>query len=149
MNQDFLDLLHAFVEVEVRFLVVGAYALALHAKPRATGDLDLWVEPTPENAARVMRALSRFGAPLRDVREKDFCEPRIVFQIGVPPRRIDILTSLSGLTFLEAWMDRVLHRFGDCEVFFLGRQSFIRNKRALARAKDLADLESLGDTDPS
>ena len=149
MNQDFLDLLHAFAEFEVRFLVVGAYALALHAKPRATGDLDLWVEPTPENAARVMRALIRFGAPLQDVRERDFPEPGIVFQIGVPPRRIDILTSLTGLTFPEAWTDRVLHRFGDCEVFFLGRQSFISNKRALARPRDLADLESMGDINPS
>jgi hypothetical protein len=144
MNQDFVDLLRAFAGAEVRFLVVGAYALALHAKPRATGDLDLWVEPSPGNAVRVVRALRDFGAPLQDITEQDFSTPGIVFQLGVPPRRIDILTQLTGLTFEEAWTDRVRHPFGPCDVFFLGRQSFIKNKRALGRAKDLADLESIG-----
>lgn len=146
MNQDFLDLLHAFIDAEVRFLVVGAYALALHAKPRATGDLDLWIEPTAENAARVMQALGGLGAPLSQVSAKDFTTPGLVFQIGVPPRRIDILTNLTGLTFREAWDDRLLHKFGDCKVCFLGKQSFIKNKRALGRAKDLADLESIEDS---
>jgi hypothetical protein len=147
MNQDFVDLLRAFAEAEVRFLVVGAYALALHAKPRATGDLDLWVDPSSENAARVIRALRRFGAPLQEVKEADLTAPGTVFQIGIPPRRIDILTELTGLTFEEAWNDRVPHAIESCEVFFLGRQSFIKNKRALSRPKDLADLESLGIVD--
>jgi hypothetical protein len=144
MNQDFVDLLRAFTEAEVRFLVVGAYALALHAKPRATGDMDVWVESTPENAARVMQALARFGAPLRNVHESDLATAGTVLQIGVPPRRIDILTALTGLTFPEAWEDRVSHELGSCTVFFLGRQSLIKNKKALGRAKDIADLESLG-----
>ena len=92
MNPDFVDLLRAFIAADVRFLVVGAYALALHGRPRATGDLDLWVDPTPENAPRIMRALAALGAPLADVSEADFCRAGVTYQIGVPPSRIDILT---------------------------------------------------------
>jgi hypothetical protein len=147
MNQDFVDLLQAFVEADVRFLVVGAYALALHAKPRATGDLDLWVEPNPQNAGRVMKALSRFGAPLTEVNESDFIRQGTVLQIGVAPRRIDILTSLTGVSFPEAWEDRVPHKIGSCEVFFLGKRTFVKNKKALGRSKDLADLEALASGD--
>jgi hypothetical protein len=153
MNQDFVDLLRAFVEADVRFLVVGAYALALHVRPRATGDLDLWVEPDPQNAGRIMQALRQFGAPLTDVREADFTAPGLVFQIGVVPRRIDILTGLTGVSFLEAWEDRIPHKIGACEVFFLGRRTFIKNKKALGRPKDLADLDALAphnhEIDPS
>lgn len=143
MNQDFVDLLRAFIEADVRFLVVGAYALALHAKPRATGDLDLWVEADPPNAARVIQALRHFGAPLTEVNESDFIRPGTVFQIGVAPRRIDIRTELTGITFPEAWEDRVPHKIGSCEVFFFGNRTLVKNKRALGRAKDLADLEAL------
>jgi hypothetical protein len=146
MNQDFVDLLRAFTEAEVRFLVVGAYALALHSKPRATGDLDLWVEPTIENGARVMRALGKFGAPLQGVMDVDFATSGNVFQIGVAPRRIDILTVLTGLTFQEAWVDRNPPKIGPCDVFFLGKRSLIRNKELRGRPKDLADLESLGES---
>ena len=99
MNQDFLDLLRAFIDHSVRFLIVGAYALGIHGRPRATGDLDVWIDPTPDNAAKVMRALEVFGAPLTDVSAADFSKPGVVFQMGLPPARIDILTELSGLTF--------------------------------------------------
>ncbi len=143
MNPDFVDLLRAFAAADVRFLIVGAYALAHHGRPRATGDLDVWVDATPENAVRVMRALAAFGAPLRDVTEKDFSRPGVVLQIGVPPGRIDILTDLTGVTFTEAWPEREEGRFGDLTVGFLGRDAFIRNKRATGRAKDLGDLEDL------
>ena len=143
MNPDFVDLLRAFIAADVRFLVVGAYALAVHGRPRATGDLDLWVEATPENASRVMRALAVFGAPLRELSEEDFAGPGVTYQIGLPPGRIDILTELTGLTFAEAWPDRVSRAFGDLEVDFIGRDAFIRNKRATGRTKDLADTEGL------
>jgi hypothetical protein len=106
MNPAFFDLLRAFAAAEVRFLVVGAYALAHHGRPRATGDLDLWVDPTPENSGRVMRALSIFGAPLQDISESDFARPGVVFQIGVPPARVDVLTDLTGINFAEAWPGR-------------------------------------------
>jgi hypothetical protein len=107
MNQDFLDLLRAFIEGNVRYLIVGAYALAMHGRPRATGDLDVWVDATPENAAKVMSALERFGAPTAQVNVEDFSRPGIVFQMGLPPLRIDVLTELSGLTFTEAWSSRM------------------------------------------
>ncbi|MCC6162376.1 MAG: hypothetical protein IT182_03400 [Acidobacteria bacterium] len=147
MNQDFVDLLCAFIDHEVRFLVVGAYALGVHGRPRATGDLDVWVEATPENAVRVMRALAGFGAPLEQVTTDDFARPGIVFQMGVPPRRIDILTALSGITFADAWPFRLRAPFGPISVDVLGRDDFIANKRAAGRAKDLADIEALGSPD--
>jgi hypothetical protein len=143
MNQDFVDLLRAFIDADVRFLIVGAYALALHGRPRATGDLDIWVEPTPENARRVWSALGTFGAPLSEISESDFSAPGVVYQIGVPPGRIDILTELTGITFDEAWRDRVQHLFGDVAVDFIGHASFVRNKRAIGRPKDLGDIEGL------
>ena len=144
MNPDFVDLLRAFAEREVRFLVVGAYALAHHGRPRATGDLDVWVDPTPSNAQRLMSALAAFGAPLGDVSEADFASPGVVFQMGVPPGRIDILTELTGLTFEEAWPDREAGQFEELTVDFLGRDAFIRNKRATGRTGiSQADIEGL------
>ena len=143
MNQDFVDLLRAFIVHDVRFLVVGAYALAVHGRPRATGDLDVWIDPTAENAPRVMRALAEFGAPLTSVSAADFSQPGVVFQMGLPPRRIDLLTELTGLTFADAWPGRLRAAFGPLEVDYLGRDAFIRNKRATGRTRDLADIENL------
>jgi hypothetical protein len=143
MNPDFLDLLRAFVAADVRFLIVGAYALALHGRPRAPGDLDVWVDATPENARRVLGALGEFGAPLADISEADLATPGVVYQIGVPPGRIDVLTDLTGITFAEAWLDRLHRPFGDVEVDFIGRASFLRNKRATGRPKDLGDIEGM------
>jgi hypothetical protein len=143
MNPDFVDLLRAFIAADVRFLIVGAYALAIHGRPRATGDLDVWVEPTPENARRVMQALVAFGAPVSEISEADFSTPGVTYQIGVAPGRVDILTDLTGLTFAEAWADRVRKPFGDLTIDVIGRASFIRNKRATGRAKDLGDIEGL------
>ena len=145
MNPDFVALLRELSAAEARFLVVGAYALALHARPRATGDLDLWVDPTADNAARVHQALTAFGAPLSNLSKTDLTQPELVYQIGVPPRRIDILTSITGVSFEDAWSSKVEGRFGDAACFFIGREALIRNKRALGRPRDLADLESLGE----
>jgi hypothetical protein len=145
MNQDFVDLLRAFNDHNVRFLVVGAYALGVHGRPRATGDLDVWIDATPENATRVMTALRHFGAPPGLVTEADFGRPGIVFQMGLPPFRIDVLTQLSGLTFADAWPDRAAAAFGPVTVGVIGREAFIKNKRATGRMKDLGDIESLGE----
>ena len=145
MNPDFVALLRELSAADARFLIVGAYALAHHARPRATGDLGLWIDATPENAAHVHRALRAFGAPLTDLSEADLVRPDLVYQIGIAPRRIDILTSLTGITFDEAWGSREAGRFGEAECFYIGREALIRNKRALGRARDLADLESLGE----
>jgi len=143
MNQDFVDLLRAFGAHDVRFLIVGAYALALPGRPRATGDLDVWVDATPENAPRVMAALAAFGAPIARIDEADFARPGVVYQLGVAPGRIDILTELSGVTFEEAWPGRLLHSFGDVQANFIGREMFLRNKRSTGRAKDLGDIEGM------
>ena len=145
MNQDFLDLLRAFIDRDVRFLIVGAYALAVHGRPRATGDLDVWVDATPENAVKVMSALEQFGAPTGQVRTEDFSRPGIVFQMGLPPVRIDVLTELSGLTFDEAWSTRTQAAFGPITADVIGRAAFIKNKRATGRARDLGDVEALGE----
>ena len=143
MNPDFVDLLRALRAADARHLIVGAYALAHYGRPRATGDLDVWVDATESNAPRIMRALSTFGAPLTDISERDFARPGVVFQIGVVPGRIDVLTELTGLTFDEAWPTREAGRFGELTVDFIGRDAFIRNKRATGRAEDLGDIEGL------
>ncbi|MBA3296334.1 MAG: hypothetical protein H0U19_05310 [Acidobacteria bacterium] len=145
MNQDFLDLLRAFIDRNVRFLIVGAYALGVHGRPRATGDLDVWVDATPDNAPNIMRALEQFGAPTEQVTVEDFSRPGIVFQMGLPPLRIDILTELTALTFEEAWPGRTSADFGSVMVDVLGREDFIKNKRATGRARDLGDVEALGE----
>jgi hypothetical protein len=143
MNRDFVELLQAFVAADVRFLVVGAYALAAHGRPRGPGDLDVWVDATPENAARVMRALAAFGAPLDQIVQADFEQPGITYQMGVEPGRIDVLTELTGLSFAEAWPERIRRWFGEVEVDFIGLAAFVRNKRATGRVRDLADIEGL------
>ncbi|MGH9384954.1 MAG: hypothetical protein ACRD2N_11770 [Vicinamibacterales bacterium] len=143
MNPDFIDLLRAFGDADVRFMVVGAYALGAHGRPRATGDLDIWVDATPVNAGRVMRALTAFGAPVTAMSEADFAREGVTYQIGIPPGRIDILTELTGLAFEHAWPRRVRHLFGEIEVDVIGREDFILNKKATGRLKDLADAEAL------
>ena len=149
MNPDFVDLLRALSAADAKYLVVGAYALAVHARPRATGDLDIWVEPTPENAARVRRALAAFGAPVEQVSISDLTTPGLVFQIGIVPRRIDILTSIDAVSFEDGWADRVSQPIEGLPVPFLGRASLIRNKRAVGRPQDLADVALLESSDDS
>ena len=134
------------VAADVRFLIVGAHALAAHGVPRVTGDLDVWVDPTDANAVRVSIALARFGAPLHalGLTPADFTRHDQVIQIGLPPYRVDVLTSISGVAFDHAWDDRLTGRLFGVEVPFLGKNSFIQNKRASGRPKDLEDLRSLG-----
>lgn len=131
----------------VQFLVVGAHALSVHGVPRATGDLDVWMRPDHDNASRLMTALERFGAPTTElnISAADFSKPDMVAQLGVPPYRIDILTSISGVDFDGAWSDRTNGVIAGVSVPILGRQSFVTNKRAAGRTKDSADLEALGE----
>ena len=145
MNDDFRDLLAALLRVSARFLVVGAHAMAVHGVPRANGVLDVWIDSEPANLDRVWEALLDFGAPLRDggVSREDLDVAATVVQIGLPPRRIDILNEVSGLVFDEAWNNRSLHSVGPREVPFLSREDLIRNKKATARPKDAVDLAIL------
>ena len=143
MNQDFRDLLAEFNARQVEFLLVGAHALAAHGHVRATQDLDVWVRPSPENAKRVIEALRAFGAPLRDLTEDDLSTPGVVFQIGVEPIRIDVLTAIDGIGFDEAWADRLMLKFADQGVCVLSKEHLIKNKLAAGRLQDLADVEAL------
>jgi len=147
VNQDWLEFLAELQAAGVRYLVVGAHALAVHGVPRATVDLGVWVDPTPDNADRVMRALAEFGAPAAalGVSRDDFSRPDTVAQFGLPPRRIDVTTSVSGIAaFDDAWSQRVVERVGPVEgVAFIGRDALVANKLASARTKDLADVETL------
>lgn len=145
LNDDFRDLLVLFAESGVEFLIVGAYALAFHGAPRASGDIDLFVRPSLANARRVFEALGRFGAPLEaaGVTEADFAHPGAVYQIGLPPRRIDVLTAISGMDFDEAWASRATAEVEGRAVSLIGRAALLRNKEATGRLKDLADVERL------
>jgi hypothetical protein len=143
VNPDFRDLFAALNAERAEYLLVGGYALAVHAAPRFTKDLDVWVAPTTANAVRVRAALERFGAPLADLRESDLATPGIVFQIGIPPNRIDVLTAIDGVTFPEAWPERIETTYGDEPVPVIGRRQLIANKRASGRPQDLLDAEML------
>lgn len=145
LNPDFRDLLLALSGEGVEFVVVGAHALALHGAPRSTGDLDVLVRPSGENAERVWRALVCFGAPMEaaGVRAVDFATPGVVYQIGLPPSRIDVLTEITGVTFDEAWASREAADLEGSTIWFLGRETLVRNKQATGRPKDLADVSRL------
>ena len=140
MNRDFVEMLSALSAAGADYLVVGAHAMAAHGVPRATGDLDIWVRASPANAHRVLAALARFGAPLHDLTAEDLTREDLVFQIGVPPARIDLLTSISGVSFDEAWPHRLTVHLDALPVPVLGREEFLKNKRAVGRPKDLADI---------
>lgn len=140
MNRDFVEMLSALSAAGAEFLVVGAYALAAHGRPRATGGLDLWIRATHANAERVWTALARFGASLDELTKEDLAGPGVVFQIGLPPCRIDVLTTIDGVTFAEAWPRRTTVRIDELQVPVLGREDLLANKRATARPQDLADV---------
>jgi hypothetical protein len=127
----------------VKAVIAGGHALAFHAKPRFTKDIDIFVEPSPANAKRLMRALDDFGFGDVGLTEEDFSAAGAIVQLGVAPNRIDLITAIDGVTFDEAWQGRVKGRFGSQEVFYLGKAELIQNKRASGRTQDLADLEWL------
>lgn len=143
MNQDFVEMLDALSVAGAEYLIVGAHALAAHGHPRATGDLDIWIRPTAENGEKVWQALVAFGAPLDQLRPEDLTSPETVFQIGIAPSRVDILTSLTALDFESAWSRRTIWKVEGRDLPFLSREDLIRNKTALGRPRDLADIDDL------
>jgi len=143
LNEDYRDMLHVLSEEKVKFILVGAYALAAHGYPRATMDIDIWVMPSPENADAVLRSLSRFGAPLNNLTKEDLLRAGTIFQIGVAPRRIDIITTASGLQFETAYQNSTPVNIEGIEVRIPSIDDLILNKRAIGRTKDLADAEAL------
>lgn len=143
LNPDFLELLREFGAHEVRYMVVGGIAFSAHAVPRYTKDLDVWIDAAPDNAVRAWNALAKFGAPLRELTPADLATPGTYYQVGVPPRRIDVLNQLVGVSFEEAWPRRVEVEYGGIEVHVIGREDLIRNKRASNRPSDRQDLRKL------
>ncbi len=143
LNRDYREMLSAFCGRGVEFLLVGGYALAVHGVVRATGDMDLWIRPMPGNARRAWLALEDFGAPLHDLTEEDLATADLVFQIGVVPRRIDIMTGIDGVAFETAWEARVEVTIDGIHIPVLGRADLIRNKRASGRPEDVADVARL------
>ncbi len=145
IQKDFRDLLALFNAHGVDFIIVGAHALAYHGAPRYTGDMDVFVRPESENARRILSALEEFGFSSAGLEIEDFVTPDRVVQLGVAPVRVDIVTSITGVSWEEAALGRAPGTYGDVEVGYLGRREFIVNKRAIGRKKDLADIEALGE----
>jgi hypothetical protein len=143
LNEDYKDMLLALSDEKVKYLLVGAYALAAHGYPRATMDIDIWVMPSPQNADAVMRALRRFGAPLHNLTKEDLQKDGTIFQIGDAPRRIDIITAASGLQFEETFARSLSVIIEGIKVHIPSVDDLIHNKRASGRTKDLADAEAL------
>ena len=145
VQQDFRNLLELFNKHKVDYIIVGAYALGFHGVPRYTGDLDVYVRPDAINARSIMQALHEFGFGSVGLTAADFEEEGKVVQLGFPPVRVDIITSITGVSWEQARSGRVKGQFGDLMVHFIGRDDFIANKRALGRKKDIADLEAVGE----
>lgn len=140
LNPDFRDILSCLKDEEVEFIIVGAYALAAHGLPRATGDIDIWVKNSPDNARRVMRALRKFGAPISDLSEADFIAPDMIVQMGVEPCRIDLLTSIDGVEFDVAYRNKVTVNIDDLELHVLSKADLLKNKLTISRDKDQSDI---------
>ncbi len=143
MNRDFKDILVLFEKYDVEYLIIGGYAVIRYTQPRYTKDLDLWVRPNKENAAKVMRALREFGAPLLEVTEADFADTGLQYMIGLAPCAIDFLTSISGLDFNEAWDSKNEFITAACRLFYVSPHHLIVSKRAVGRLQDLADIEEI------
>jgi hypothetical protein len=143
LHKDFKEFLQLLTAHRVKFLIVGAHALAAHGQPRYTGDLDVFVESSEKNAKRVVKALAEFGFGSVGLVLRDFTTRGRVTQLGFPPVRIDILTSISGVSFATAWEGRKRGTLGGVAVSYLGKREFIRNKTRAGRPKDLADLALL------
>lgn len=143
MNSDFRDLLRSLHECEVRYLVAGGYAVIHHSQPRYTKDIDIWLEPSAENARKLMRAFLKFGIPMIGVTEADFASPGTQFNLGVPPCAVDLLTTIPGLEFEAAWANRVISEENDFPIYYLGKADLIKAKKKAGRPQDLADLDEL------
>lgn len=143
INKDLKDLLRCLNDAGAEYLLVGAYAVIYYTEPRYTKDADLWINPNPENAKKVYEALSKFGAPIRNLTVNDLCNPEMVYQMGIEPNRIDVIMGLSGLRFTQAWKNKKKIKFDDLPLYIIDLNDLIRNKKACGRQKDFIDLEQL------
>ncbi len=140
---EFEEILNALENCRAKYMLVGGHAVMFYTEPRFTKDLDIFIEPSEENALKVFECLRNFGAPLAGLTPKDFQYPGYFYQMGRPPLRIDVLTAIDGVSFDEAWQGRLRVKFGAVEINIIGREQLIRNKRATARHIDLHDADQL------
>ncbi len=143
LNEDYRDMLQILLGDEVRFLVVGAYAMGAYGYPRATGDIDIWVDTSPKNSKKVYASLAKFGAPLTNISEQTFTEEGIIFQIGIAPRRIDIITHIDGVRFEDAYESKEVIEVEGLHIPFISKDNLIKNKRSTGREKDKLDADYL------
>ena len=143
LNKDYKEMLQNLLNNKVKFLVVGAYAMGVYGYPRATGDFDIWVETSPENSQKIYKSLSDFGAPLNQINKNTFCEEGIIFQIGVAPRRIDIITKIDGVNFQQAYPEKQEHEIEGITIPFLSKENLIINKESTGRERDKLDAQYL------
>ena len=143
LNEDYKEMLQILLNNRVKFLVVGAYAMSAYGYPRATGDLDLWVETSQENSEKIYQSLSEFGSPLEHITKNTFCEEGIIFQIGVAPRRIDIITKIDGVNFKQAYSEKEEIEIEGFELPFLSKENLIKNKESTGRERDKLDAQYL------
>jgi len=147
LNKDYKEMLQSLLKNKVEFLVVGAYAMGAYGYPRATGDFDIWVEASEENSKRIYKTLEQFGAPLMELTEKTFCQKDIIFQIGVAPRRVDIITHIDGVNFEKAYAAKENIELEDMSVPFISKADLIKNKKSTGRDKDRLDANYLENSD--
>jgi glycine cleavage system aminomethyltransferase T len=147
LDPDFREFVESFVGNDVRFLIVGGYAVAAHGLPRYTGDLDAWIWVSQQNAEKVLQSLEEFGFSELGLTKEDFMKPDLIVQLGYPPYRIDILTSIEGVEFDDAWSRRVIVKVDDLAVPFIGREDLLANKRAAGRPQDIADVARLTESE--
>lgn len=143
ISSDYRELFKILNKHKVKYLVVGAYAVIFYTEPRYTKDIDIWVEPTLENAEKLYKALGEFGAPLKNISPKDFTNKKTIYQIGVAPVRIDIITSISGSIFTEAWKNRRKTKYADVSINIIGVKDLIRSKKKTGRPQDFIDITQL------
>ena len=143
LNKDYKEMLQILSDNKVRFLVVGAYAMGAYGYPRATGDFDIWVEASSENSKIIYQSLLKFGAPISELTQTTFCEEGIIFQIGVAPRRIDIITKIDGVDFTKAYSNKQEIEIEDIKIPFLSKEDLIKNKESTGREKDILDAKYL------
>jgi len=143
LSKDFKEFVALLKEHDAEYMIVGGYAVGVHGYPRYTGDLDIWLNPTPENAQRVLAALNDFGFGGLNISLEDLTKENNVIQLGQPPLRIDLLMSIDGVTFSECWADRKQETFDGLRMNFIGYHDLVRNKRASGRHRDLDDIENM------
>lgn len=148
LNKDLHEFIASLNSTDAKYVIVGGYAVAFHGHPRYTGDIDIFIEQSPNNARRISKAVDIFGFSILGLKPEDFNQPDAVIQLGYPPNRIDIITSISGANFDQVWSSRVIAELDDLPVSFISRPLLIQNKLATARPKDLADIEQLRPRQP-